>query len=113
MGWGSSLEQMAVMIVSMLMHRPEKSVKFCMDPMQVMAVFLFVFWKSAKSITFSDVAFISLINLWSIRHLFLWGRKKGWLKGICFKFEAGDLLCSEIPLKDLRSKGLRDDFYRD
>ncbi len=73
-GWGSSLEQMAVMIVSILIQRLEKSIKFCMDPMPGMTVFHFILWVSAKSIIFSDVAFISLINSRLIRHLFLWGR---------------------------------------
>ena len=107
------LEQIAVMIVSILIHRLEKSVMFCMDSMQVMAVFPFVLWESVKSIIFSHVAFIVLINSWSIRHLFLWGRKNGWLNRICLKFEAGDLFCSKISLNDLRHKGLGDDSDRD
>ncbi len=74
-GWGSSLKQIAVMIVSILMHKLEKYVIFCMVPMQAIAVFYFVLWESAKSMMFLEVAFISLISSQSIRHLFLWGRK--------------------------------------
>ena len=69
------LEKIAVMIVSMLMHRLEISVMFCMDLIQAIALFPFVLWESVKSIIFLDVAFISLISSWLIRHLFLWGRK--------------------------------------
>ncbi len=58
-GWGSLLEQIAVMIVSMLMHTLEKPVIFCMVPIRAIAVFLFVLWESAKSMMFSEVAFIS------------------------------------------------------
>ena len=69
------LEKIAVMIVSMLMHRLEISVMFCMVLIQAIALFPFVLWESVKSIIFLDVAFISLISSWLIRHLFLWGRK--------------------------------------
>ncbi len=74
-GWGSLLEQIAVMIVSMLMHKLEKSVIFCIVPMRAIAVFPFVLWELAKSMMFSEVAFISLISSQLIRHLFLRGRK--------------------------------------
>ncbi len=73
--WGSSLEQMAVMIVSMLMQRLEKSTIECIVPMQAIAVFALVLWESAKSMTFSDVASTSLKSSCLTRTLFLWGRK--------------------------------------
>ncbi len=50
------------------------------------------------------------INQLAIDNSFIPLRKEnGWLNRICLEFEDGDLLsCSNIPLKDLRSKGLRD-----
>ena len=66
------MEQIAVMIVSMLMHRLEKLTMEVMVPMRAMAVFPLVL---CKSITFSDVALTSLVISQSTRNLFLCGRK--------------------------------------
>ncbi len=69
------MEQMAVMIVSMLMHRLEKSTMDCIVPMQAIAVFPLVLQESAKSMTFLDVAFTLLKSSCLTRTLFLRGRK--------------------------------------
>ncbi len=74
-GWGPLLEQMVVMIVSMLMQRLEKSTMDYIVPMQAIVVFPLVLWESAKSMTFLDVAFTLLESSHSTRTLFLWGRK--------------------------------------
>ena len=51
-----------------------------------------------------------LINQLVVDKTFILLRKEnGWLNRICLKFKAGNLLCSKIPLKDLRSKGLGND----
>jgi hypothetical protein len=54
---------MAVMIVSILMQRLEKSTLDCIVPMQAIAVIPLVLCELAKSITFSEVAFTSLKSL--------------------------------------------------
>ncbi len=102
-----------MMIVSILIHRLEKSVMFCMDPMQVMSVFPFVLWELAKSIIFLDVAFVSLINSQSIRHLVVWGRKTDGSTEFASSLRLVTFFFRKIPLKDLRSKGLGDDSDRD
>ncbi len=66
---------MAVMIVSMLMQRLEKSTMDCIVPMQAIAVFPLVLWELAKSMTFSEVAFTLLERSHSTRTLFLSRRK--------------------------------------
>jgi hypothetical protein len=54
------------------------------------------------------------INQLAVDKTFIPLRKEhGWLNRICLEFEAEDFLCSKIPLKDLRSKGLRDDSDQD
>ncbi len=74
-GWGPLLEQTAVMIVSMLMQRLEKSSMVCIVLMQAIAIFPLVLWESAKSMMFSDVAFTSLKSSCLTRTSFLYGRK--------------------------------------
>ncbi len=66
---------MTVMIVSMMMERLEKSTMVCIVPMRAIAVFPLVLWESAKSMTFSDVAFTFLKSSHLSRTLFLWGKK--------------------------------------
>jgi hypothetical protein len=97
------------MIVSMLMHKLEKSVIFCMVPIRAISVFPFVLWESAKSMMFLEVAFISLIEQTRVPL----GKENGWLDRICLEFKTGNLLCSKIPLKDLRRKGFWNDSDRD
>jgi hypothetical protein len=69
------LEQIAMMIVFMLMHRLEKLTKKVIVPMQDIAVFPFVLWESVKSMTFSKVAFTSVLLSHSTRQAFFWRRK--------------------------------------
>ena len=99
---------MAVMIVSILIHRLEKSVMFCMDPMRVIAVFPFVLWESAKSIIFLGVAFILLINSQSIKHLFLWGRKTDGSTEFALSLRLGTFSVAKFPqrIQEARSLGM-------
>jgi hypothetical protein len=85
----------------------------CIVPMQAIAVLPLVLWESAKSITFSDVAFTLLVNSCLTRHLFLWGRKADGSIKWPQSLDTSNLLCGKISLKHIGSKNLWHDPNQD
>ncbi len=106
MGWDPLLEQMAVMIVSMLMQRQEKSTMDCIVPMWVIAVFPLVLWESAK---IHDVLRGSFYLAWKLsfdKNLIPLQEESRRFHWIGFEFETRNLLGCKIPLKHMGCKDL-------
>ncbi len=97
------------MIVSMLMQRLEKSTMKSIVPIQAIAVLPLVLQESAKSMTFSDVAFTSLIDTPLTRHLFLWERKADGSIKLASILRLVTFSVSKIYLKHMGSTDLRHD----
>ena len=67
--------QIVDIIMSMMMHRLEKLVVSIMVLILKMMVLRIDFCESIMSLTFLLVAWFLVVDLQSMRHLFLWGRK--------------------------------------